>query len=111
MTCLYDRSSSEQFIFKNENLIELLFGQSEKKIPLKSDSLPLYMYSIHNFLDNRNIPEYTEVRLDRNCYFTAALAAAMEIEEVNLKAAAEKEFKSSSPGSMLALTLCLIILL
>ena len=62
-------------------------------------------------LDNRNIPEYTEVRLDRNCYFTAALAAAMEIEEVNLKAAAEKEFKSSSLGSMLALTLCLIILL
>ena len=49
MTCLYDTSSSEQFIFKNENLIELLFGESEKKIPLKSDSLPLYMYSIYFF--------------------------------------------------------------
>ena len=36
------------------------------------------------------------MRLDRNCYFTAALAAAIEIEEVNLKAAAEEEFTSGS---------------
>ena len=36
--------------------------------------------------------EYTEVRLDRNCYFTAALAAVIESERVAKEEEADAKF-------------------
>ena len=88
--------------------LAVLWSPVQMKAKTLSVLLTVWVFYSTHFSDNRNIPEYTEVRLDRNCYFTAALAAAIEIDEVNLKAAAEKEFKSASLLPYFTLTLSLM---
>ena len=88
--------------------LAVLWSPVQMKAKTLSVLLTVCVFLFNTLSDNRNIPEYTEVRLDRNCYFTAALAAAIEIDEVNLKAAAEKEFKSASLLPYASLTLSLI---
>ena len=60
--------------------------------------------------DDRNRPEYTEVRLDRNSYLTAALAAMIEIEEVERQLKADQEFEKENNEISFSYSLLLLLI-
>ena len=61
-------------------------------------------------LDDRNRPEYTEVRLDRNCYLTAALAAMIEIEDFERQLKADQEFEKENHEISFSYSLLLLLI-
>ena len=65
---------------------------------------------IFYYLDDRNRPEYTEVRLDRNCYLTAALAAMIEIEEVERQLKADEEFEKENQAIPYSYSIMLLLI-